>query len=75
MEINAREAYAMAGILFIKEPIRGGTDGSRLSFMGLPCANIFTGMQGIHSRQEWVSVYDMEKSVEVLVNLVQAWAK
>lgn len=75
MEINAREAYAMAGIPFIKEPIRGGTDGSRLSFMGLPCANIFTGMQGIHSRQEWVSVYDMEKSVEVLVNLVQAWAK
>ncbi len=75
MEINAREAYAMAGIPFIKEPIRGGTDGSRLSFMGLPCANIFTGMQGIHSKQEWVSVYDMEKSVEVLVNLVQVWAK
>jgi tripeptide aminopeptidase len=75
MEINAREAYAKAGIPFIKEPIRGGTDGSRLSFMGLPCANIFTGMQGIHSRQEWVSVYDMEKSVEVLVNLVQVWAK
>ncbi len=75
MEINARQAYAMAGIPFIKEPIRGGTDGSRFSFMGLPCANIFTGMQGIHSKQEWVSVYDMEKSVEVLVNLVQVWAK
>lgn len=75
MEINTREAYTMAGIPFIKEPIRGGTDGSRLSFMGLPCANIFTGMQGIHSKQEWVSVYDMEKSVEVLVNLVQVWAK
>ena len=75
MEINAREAYAMAGIPFIKEPIRGGTDGSRLSFMGLPCANIFTGMQGIHSKQEWISVYDMEKCVEVLVNLVQVWAK
>lgn len=75
MEINAREAYTMSGIPFIKESIRGGTDGSRLSFMGLPCANIFTGMQGIHSKQEWVSVYDMEKSVEVLVNLVQVWAK
>lgn len=75
MEINAKEAYATAGIPFIKEPIRGGTDGSRLSFMGLPCANIFTGMQGIHSKQEWISVYDMEKSVEVLVNLVQVWAK
>jgi len=75
MEINAREAYTIAGIPFIKEPIRGGTDGSRLSFMGLPCANIFTGMQGIHSKQEWISVYDMEKSVEVLVNLVQVWAK
>lgn len=75
MEINAREAYTMAGIPFIKEPIRGGTDGSRLSFMGLPCANIFTGMQGIHSKQEWISVYDMEKSVEVLINLVQVWAK
>lgn len=75
MEINAREAYTMAGIPFIKEPIRGGTDGSRLSFMGLPCANIFTGMQGVHSKQEWISVYDMEKSVEVLINLVQVWAK
>lgn len=75
MEVNAKEAYAKAGIPFIKEPIRGGTDGSRLSFMGLPCANIFTGMQGIHSKQEWISVYDMEKSVEVLVNLVQVWAK
>lgn len=75
MEVNAKEAYGKAGIPFIKEPIRGGTDGSRLSFMGLPCANIFTGMQGIHSKQEWISVYDMEKSVEVLVNLVQVWAK
>lgn len=75
MEINAREAYTIAGIPFVKEPIRGGTDGSRLSFMGLPCANIFTGMQGIHSKQEWISVYDMEKCVEVLVNLVQVWAK
>jgi tripeptide aminopeptidase len=53
----------------VKEPIRGGTDGSRLSFMGLPCPNIFTGMQAIHSKHEWVGVTDMEKSVEVLVNI------
>lgn len=75
MEAYAKEAYQMAELPFIKEPIRGGTDGSRLSFMGLPCANIFTGMQAIHSRHEWISVYDMQKSVEVLVNLVQVWAR
>lgn len=69
----AREAYKRAGLPFIKEPIRGGTDGSRLSFMGLPCPNIFTGMQAIHSKHEWVAVSDMEKAVEVLVNLVQIW--
>lgn len=69
----AAEAYRRAGITMIKEPIRGGTDGSRLSFMGLPCPNIFTGMQAIHSKQEWIGVRDMEKAVEVLVNLVQVW--
>lgn len=66
---RAEKAYRAAGLVLRKEPIRGGTDGSRLSFMGLPCANIFTGMQAIHSKQEWVSVYDMEKAVEVLVKL------
>jgi tripeptide aminopeptidase len=69
----AREAYQRIGLPFINEPIRGGTDGSRLSFMGLPCANIFTGMQAIHSKQEWVGVSDMEKSVETLVELVKVW--
>lgn len=69
----ATEAYQQAGLTVIKEPIRGGTDGSRLSFMGLPCANLFTGMQAIHSKKEWVGVYDMQKAVEVLVNLVQIW--
>lgn len=70
-EVNERasKAYKAAGLTMRKEPIRGGTDGSRLSFMGLPCANIFTGMQAIHSKHEWVSVYDMQKAVEVLVNL------
>lgn len=69
----AKEAYERVGLPFIKEPIRGGTDGSRLSFMGLPCANIFTGMQAIHSKHEWVGVADMEKAVETLVTLVQVW--
>lgn len=69
----AAEAYKRAGLDVVNEPIRGGTDGSRLSFMGLPCPNIFTGMQAIHSKHEWIGVKDMEKAVEVLVNLVQVW--
>ncbi|MCG9899648.1 MAG: peptidase T [Hydrotalea sp.] len=69
----AEEAYKMAGLSSRKEPIRGGTDGSRFSFMGLPCPNLFTGMQAIHSHQEWIGVRDMEKTVEVLVHLVQIW--
>jgi len=69
----AEEAYLRAGITVVKEPIRGGTDGSRLSFMGLPCPNIFTGMQAIHSKHEWIGVKDMQKAVEVLVHLVQVW--
>ncbi len=73
VEAYAKEAYTKAGLPFIKEPIRGGTDGSRLSFMGLPCANIFTGMQAIHSRHEWIGIKDMQKSVEVLIHLVQVW--
>ncbi len=67
------KAYEQAGLTAKIEPIRGGTDGSRLSFMGLPCPNIFTGMQAIHSKHEWIGVSDMEKSLEVLVNLVQLW--
>ena len=69
----AEEAFLRAGLSVVKEPIRGGTDGSRLSFMGLPCPNIFTGMQAIHSKHEWIGVKDMEKAVEVLVLLVQIW--
>jgi len=69
----AKEAFERIGLPFIKEPIRGGTDGSRLSFMGLPCPNIFTGMQAIHSKHEWVGVSDMEKAVETLAVLVQVW--
>ena len=69
----AEEAYKRAGLSVVKEPIRGGTDGSRLSFMGLPCPNLFTGMQAIHSKHEWIGVKDMEKAVETLVHLVQVW--
>jgi tripeptide aminopeptidase len=72
---NAEEAYRRAGIEPQRISIRGGTDGSRLSFMGLPCPNIFTGEMGIHSRQEYVSVQDMEKAVEILVQLAQVWAE
>ena len=69
----AKQAYKRAGLKIENEPIRGGTDGSRLSFMGLPCPNLFTGMQAIHSKHEWIGVKDMEKAVEVLVHLVQVW--
>ncbi len=71
---HAEEAYRRAGIEAQRISIRGGTDGSRLSFMGLPCPNLFTGEMGIHSRQEYVSVQDMEKAVEILVHLSQVWA-
>lgn len=67
---KALAAYKMVGLTPIIHPIRGGTDGSRMSFMGLPTPNIFTGMQAIHSKHEWIGVADMEKAVEVLVTLV-----
>ncbi len=69
----AMEAIRRAGIKPKLGSIRGGTDGSRLSFMGLPCPNLFAGEQGIHSRQEWVSRQDMEKAVEMIVHLCQIW--
>ena len=69
----AAEAIRRTGLAVIKESIRGGTDGSRLSYMGLPCPNIFTGMQNIHSKLEWVGVKDMEKAVETLLHLAQVW--
>ena len=72
---HAREAIRRAGIEPIEKPIRGGTDGSRLSFMGLPTPNLFAGEQNFHSRLEWVSVQDMEKAVEVIVHLAQVWGE
>lgn len=70
---NAEKAYQRCGITPVREAVRGGTDGSRLSFMGLPCPNLFTGMLGFHSKEECISVQDMEKSVGMLVELVQIW--
>ena len=69
----AREAIRRAGMTPHERPIRGGTDGSKLSFMGLPTPNIFAGEHNFHSRLEWVSVQDMEKAVEVIVNLARIW--
>jgi tripeptide aminopeptidase len=70
---RAREAITRAGLPVRERAIRGGTDGSRLSFMGLPTPNIFVGEQNFHSRLEWVSAQDMEKAVEVIVELARVW--
>jgi tripeptide aminopeptidase len=69
----AAEAINRAGLDVTTESIRGGTDGSRLSYMGLPCPNLFTGMQGIHSKQEWIGVNDMAKASETIVHLCMIW--
>ena len=69
----ARQAMQRAGLTVREQPIRGGTDGSRLSFMGLPTPNIFAGEHNFHSRLEWVSRQDMEKAVEVIVHIARAW--
>jgi tripeptide aminopeptidase len=70
---HAREAIRRAGLEPRSRLIRGGTDGSRLSFMGLPTPNLFAGEHNFHSRLEWVSAQDMEKAVEVIVNLCRVW--
>ena len=69
----ARKAIERAGITVRTKGIRGGTDGARLSFMGLPCPNIFTGEMALHGKHEYVSVQDMQKSVETIVNLAMIW--
>ena len=69
----AKEAIERAGLNVKRESIRGGTDGSRLSFMGLPCPNLFAGEQAIHSKHEFISVQDMNKAVETIVHLVKVW--
>jgi tripeptide aminopeptidase len=70
---NAMEAIGRAGIAVRHSSARGGTDGSRLSFMGLPCPNIFTGEMAFHGKHEFVSIQDMQKSVETIVYLAQIW--
>jgi tripeptide aminopeptidase len=69
----AIEAIRRAGLEPVRNSIRGGTDGSRLSFMGLPCPNIFAGEHAFHSRLEWVSRQDMEKAVQTIVHLATIW--
>ena len=71
----ATQVMQEMGITPLNTPVRGGTDGSQLTEMGVPCPNLFTGMQAVHSQLEWISVQDMEKSVQVLVRLCEAWAK
>jgi tripeptide aminopeptidase len=71
----AKEAIERSGLHMKMESIRGGTDGSRLSFMGLPCPNLFTGMQGIHSKKEFISIQDLNKAVETIVHLSMIWAE
>ncbi|MCZ4243287.1 peptidase T [Pedobacter punctiformis] len=67
------EAIERAGIVAKPQSIRGGTDGSRLSYMGLPCPNIFAGEHAFHSKQEWVSVQDMEKAIQTIINIACIW--
>lgn len=75
VEAFAAQAMERAGIAVKKQLVRGGTDGSRLSFMGLPCPNLFTGEMAIHSKHEYVSVQDMQKAVDMCVELVKIWAE
>lgn len=67
------EAIERSGVLAKQQSIRGGTDGSRLSYMGLPCPNIFAGEHAFHSKQEWVSIQDMEKAVQTIINIACIW--
>jgi tripeptide aminopeptidase len=69
----AREAIRRTGIPVRDSSARGGTDGARLSFMGLPCPNLYTGEMAFHGKREFVSIQDMEKSVQTLVHLLQVW--
>jgi tripeptide aminopeptidase len=69
----AMEAIGRAGLVALQRSARGGTDGSRLSFMGLPCPNIFTGEMAFHGKHEYVSIQDMQKSVETIVHLAMIW--
>jgi tripeptide aminopeptidase len=71
----AMEAIRRTGLTPAKNLIRGGTDGARLSYMGLPTPNIFTGGHNFHSQREWISIQDMEKAVQTIIYLAQVWAE
>jgi tripeptide aminopeptidase len=72
---KAEKAIEMSGLTPVRTSIRGGTDGARLSFMGLPTPNLFTGGSNFHSRFEWITLEDMEKAAEVLVRLMKIWTE
>jgi tripeptide aminopeptidase len=72
---RARTAIRRAGLTPIEKPIRGGTDGSRLSFMGLPTPNLFAGEHNFHSRLEWTSRQDLEAAVRVIIEIARIWAE
>lgn len=72
---RAEEAMRMAGVVPVIKPIRGGTDGSRLSYMGLPCPNLFTGGMNFHGKYEYASLDTMKRALQTLINLAQLWAK
>jgi tripeptide aminopeptidase len=72
---NAKAAMKAVDVLPIEVPIRGGTDGSRLSYMGLPCPNICTGGHNFHGKFEYITVQSMEKTVEILLEIVKRYAK
>ena len=72
---KAMQAMEEAGVQPVVKPIRGGTDGSRLSYMGLPCPNLFTGGMNFHGKFEYISLDSMYRSVQTLVNLVKLWAE
>ena len=70
----ARQACRQVGVEPFSVPVRGGTDGSRLTELGLPTPNVFTGMQEIHGPLEWISLQDMAAATEVCLKLLQIWA-
>ena len=72
---NVQKAMREEGVEPITQPIRGGTDGSQLSYMGLPCPNICTGGRNAHGLNEFIAVQDMEKVVKILLRIVCAYAK
>ena len=72
---KAEQAMRMAGVEPVVKPIRGGTDGSRLSYMGLPCPNLFTGGMNFHGKYEYASLDTMKKAMQTIINLAGLWAE